>query len=316
MRSLVTGAAGFVGHYLIDELVRGGDADVHATRLPHESLAPCAATIHELDVTDSEAVTALLGRLCPDRVFHLAAMSSVALSWKMPAQVVKVNAGGALNVLEAVRQESPQSRVVLIGSSEEYGFTGASRPCLTEEDLPRPGNIYAVSKVTQNLMGSVYARAYDLEVVSVRAFNHMGPGQAPQFVVADFCRQIAEIEAGRRESVLRVGDLSSQRDFCDVRDIVRAYVQLSEVGEAGQTYNVGSGVAVSIQEILDTLVQLSTVPLRVEVDPAKYRPSDIPVTQADITKLQALTGWVPTYDLATTLAQTLDWWRRHLDDAE
>ena len=162
------------------------------------------------------------------------------------------------------------------------------------------------------MLGKIYADAYGLDVMMVRAFNHIGPNQTPMFVVADFCQQAAEIEAGKREAVMRVGNLSAKRDFTDVRDVIRAYALIMEHGKAGETYNVGSGHAVSIQEILDTIVSFSKADIKVEVDPAKLRPVDVPIIEADIRKLVECTGWKRGIPLERTIEETLDYWRKEV----
>ena len=202
-----------------------------------------------------------------------------------------------------------QPRILLIGSGEEYGHLKADEVPVKEETLLRPGNIYAATKSCQNMLGKIYAQAYGMQVVMVRAFNHIGPNQSPVFVVADFCRQVAEIEQGKREPVIHVGNLSARRDFTDVRDVVRAYALLAEQGVAGETYNVGSGQARAIDEILHMILQESEVPIEVKVDPERLRPVDVPVIEADITKLQKLTGWKPEIALTQTIRETLDYWR-------
>ena len=175
-----------------------------------------------------------------------------------------------------------------------------------------PGNIYAATKVCQNMIGSIYAKAYDLDLMMVRAFNHIGPGQAPMFVVSDFCKQVAEIEKGLREPVMKVGNLAAQRDFTDVRDVVKAYIKLIEVGVPGETYNVGSGNAKAIQAILDLIISMSSTDIKVQIDPNKLRPVDVPIIEADISKINQLTGWKPEIPLEQTIRETLDYWRQHV----
>ena len=177
--------------------------------------------------------------------------------------------------------------------------------------LPQPGfAVYAATKACQNMIGSIYAKAYGMEIILVRAFNHVGPGQAPIFVVSDFCKQTAEIEMGLREPLIRVGNLSARRDFTDVRDVVRAYGLLSLKGTAGETYNVGSGTAIKIRQILDLIVGMSSAKIGVEVDPAKIRPVDVPVIEADIIKITKATGWKPVISIEQTIKETLDYWRK------
>lgn len=179
-----------------------------------------------------------------------------------------------------------------------------------EENVLRPGNIYAATKACQNMIGKIYSQAYGMDIMMVRAFNHVGPNQAPLFVVADFCKQVAEIEKGLHEPVIWVGNLSARRDFSDVRDVVRAYTLLMEHGQAGENYNVGSGNAVAIQEILDRILSFAKTPISVAVDPARLRPVDVPVIEADVTKLEACTGGKREIELERTIEETLDYWRK------
>jgi GDP-4-dehydro-6-deoxy-D-mannose reductase len=309
MVDLILGAAGFVGGYAIRQLAADG-AEVHAAMRPAEQLSPDLAALctqHTLDLLDADAVHDLLHGIKPDRILHLAAQSSVAVSWKQPQQTAEVNIIGTLNLLEAARTLPIMPRILLVGSGEEYGAP-AQNP--VREEMPlHPANIYAATKAAAEQFAAVYYKAYHLPVICVRAFNHIGPMQREIFVTADFCKQAAEIEAGLREPVIRTGNLSAKRDFTDVRDIVRAYALLLECGRAGEIYNVGSGNAVMISDILSQIQQLCHVPFRIETDPAKLRPVDVPVIAADIAKLQAHTGWTPEIPLAQTLADTLEHWR-------
>lgn len=310
-KGLVIGAAGFVGSYLIDEMYACG-IEAYATKLPHEQLEHPRAKVFDLNILDKEAIVNLLMELRPDYIFHLAAQSSVGLSWKNPGLTVDVNIKGSINVMDAVRELYYKPRVLLIGSGEEYGHIKPGETPIKEENLLRPGNIYAATKACQNMIGSIYARAYDMQLVMVRSFNHIGPGQAPMFVVSDFCKQVAEIEKGLREPVMYVGNLAAKRDFTDVRDVVKAYVKLVEQGEPGETYNMGSGHAVEIRRILDMIISMSKKEIRVEIDPNKIRPVDVPIIEADISKLHELTGWQPQIPLEQTIRETLDYWRMHV----
>lgn len=310
-KGLVIGAAGFVGNYLIEEMVKNG-MEAYATKLPHEKLENPNAKVLDLDIMDKDAIVSLLFEVRPDYIFHLAAQSSVGLAWKNPGLTIDVNIKGGVNVMDAIRELFYKPRVLLIGSGEEYGHIQPGETPICEENHLRPGNIYAATKVCQNMIGSIYSKAYDMELMMVRAFNHIGPGQAPMFVVSDFCKQVAEIEKGLREPVMRVGNLAAKRDFTDVRDVVRAYVLLVQAGTAGETYNVGSGNAQAIQEILDLIVSMSEVEIQVEVDPNKLRPVDVPIIEADITKLNRLTGWQPQIPLKETIKETLDFWRANV----
>lgn len=320
-RILVVGAGGFAGGYLLRELLgripgnqeqKGGGNEIHATLMEGERLSPELTenkrlTVHRLDITDAEAVFSLMEEVRPHCVYHLAALSSAALSWKKPALTVRINVEGAVNLLEAVR--TAPARVLLIGSGEEYGKALPEEMPLREDHPLRPQNPYAVTKMAQNHLGRLYASAYGLEIISVRAFNHIGPGQAPQFVASDFCRQTARIEKGMQEPVISVGNLSAVRDFTDVRDVARAYRLLMERGISGKTYNVGGGTVCSIQELLDRILALSPASVSVEKDPSRFRPVDAPKICADISEIRRDTGWEPYIPLDTTLRETLDYWR-------
>ena len=308
-RALIIGAAGFVGGYLAKHLKTAYGMEVSVTKLPHETLEIEGADVFDLDILKKEEIVSLLFKIRPDYIFHLAAQSSVGLSWKKPGLTVDINIKGSINVMDAVRELYYKPKILLIGSGEEYGHIREGETPITEGNMVRPGNIYAATKVCQNMIGNIYAKAYDMDIMMVRAFNHIGPTQAPMFVVADFCRQVAEIEKGLREPVMYVGNLSAERDFTDVRDVVRAYALLVQKGKAGETYNVGSGHAVSIQEILDLILSLSGSEIREEVDSNKLRPVDVPIIEADTGKLKAATGWEQTIPLRQTIEETLDYWR-------
>ncbi|MBR3447847.1 MAG: GDP-mannose 4,6-dehydratase [Oscillospiraceae bacterium] len=315
MKSLIIGAAGFVGAYAIRQLSEKGE--VHAAKLPQEQIAAdCKAlcTVHDLDILDAEATAALLNAIQPDCILHLAAQSSVALSWKKPQLTADINIKGTVNLLEAARMLPEQPRILLIGSGEEYGALRPEQIPVREDTPLHPANVYAATKAAAEQFAQLYVRAYGMEIVTVRAFNHFGPGQRPDFVAADFCRQAAEIECGLHEPVIRTGNLSAKRDFTDVRDIVRAYALLLEKGRAGAVYNVGSGKAIAVSDILAMIREQCRVPFAVETDPAKLRPVDVPVIAADITALQADTGWSPQISAAQTVSDMLEDARRLLKE--
>ena len=307
-KALIIGAAGFVGGYLSKALLDEG-YEVFLTKLEFESIEKSGATVYNMDVTSVTETDAVIADIKPDVVFHLAAQSSVSVAWKNPQLTVDVNIKGAVNVMDAVRELYYKPRVVLIGSGEEYGHIRDGETPIREDNRLNPGNIYAATKACQNMIGSIYSKAYDMELIMVRAFNHIGPGQSSIFVVSDFCKQVADIEKGEKEPVMYVGNLSAMRDFTDVRDVVRAYALLAEKGENGETYNVGSGNAVAIREILDKIISFSTEEIKVEIDPAKIRPVDVPIIEADISKLQAVTGWKPEISLEETIEEVLNYWR-------
>ena len=311
MKALIIGAAGFVGGYLIREL-KAADWEVHATCLSNEKIKE-DCPVHSLDIMDMDAVTNLINELEPDVVYHLAAQSSVAVSWKKPQLTAEVNVIGTINVLEALRAAKKQDiRVLLIGSGEEYGYIRKDACPLPESEPLNPGNIYAATKACQGMLGEIYARAYKMDIVMVRAFNHSGPEQSDLFVISDFCRQIAEIEKGLREPVMNVGNLSAMRDFTDVRDVVRAYRLLGTKGKSGSVYNVGRGRAVSIQFILDTALSFAKCPVNVKQDPKRMRASDIPIIEPDISHILADTGWSAQISMKQTVEDTLNYWRKKL----
>ncbi len=312
MDALIIGAGGFVGSYLIAHLQEACGQYVGATKLPHERIRAANCEVFDLDIGSESAIRSLLLQHRPKHIYHLAAQSSVAVSWKDPELTVDVNIKGVLHLLDAVRSiEDYYPRILLVGSGEEYGYLREGACPISEDEPLHPGNIYAVTKACQNMIGSVYARAYGMAIIMVRAFNHIGVGQSPQFVAADFALQIAEMEAGFRDPVMHVGNLTAKRDFSDVRDVVRAYALLMERGRAGETYNVGSGHAISIRELLDTLLELSAERITVEQDPARMRPSDVPIIEADISRLREDTGWQPEYTLEQTLLSMLNSNRRN-----
>jgi len=311
-KALILGAAGFVGNYLIDHIQKECIWSIVVTKMENEVIEKSNVKISNLDIMKKEAVSVLLKEERPDYIFHLAAQSSVALSWQNPGMTVDVNIKGSLNVLEVIRNLNYKPRLLLVGSGEEYGHVTPEQIPINEETILHPGNIYAATKACQNMLGSIYARAYSIDVMMVRAFNHIGPGQAPIFVVSDFCKQVAEIEQGIKSPVINVGNLNAKRDFSDVRDVVRSYSLLMENGRSGETYNVGSGKAIAIKDILDKIVSYSKRRIKVEVDRKKLRPVDVPIIEADIVKLTKDTGWTCDITLEQTISDTLEYWRKNI----
>lgn len=312
MKALIIGGAGFVGQHLINYLKENTDWKIFVTKIPSENFEVSGIEIHNLNILEIDEVDQVLNQVQPDYIFHLAAQSSVAYSWKNPGLTIDVNIKGTVNLLESVRKLSKKPRILLIGSGEEYGFIQEDEVPIKETNATRPGNIYAATKVAQNLMGVIYARSYQMDVVIVRAFNHIGPNQEPFFVVADFCKQVVEIERGLREPVLNVGNLSSKRDFTDVRDVVRAYVELVQHGQTGEIYNVGSGLAIEIDQILRQILKLSKTEISVQIDPQRMRPSDIPIIEANTEKIFNCIQWKPLISLDQTLEETMNYWRQRI----
>jgi GDP-4-dehydro-6-deoxy-D-mannose reductase len=320
LRALITGIGGFAGSHLAEYLCNNVGMEVAGILSPRGRADNLAAlgdsvSLHRADLLDSDAVAALLDTVQPDRVYHLAARASVGASWQDPASTLHNNIMAQLNVLRTLAESGARPRVLVVASAEEYGRVGPYDLPVDEATPLRPVNPYAVSKVTQDYMGLQYYLSHDLSIVRVRPFNHSGPRQELGYVVPDFSSQIAEIEAGTQEPRLKVGNLDAERDMHDVRDTVRAYYLALEHGQAGEVYNVGGSQAYAIREVLDRLLALSHVPVQVEPDPGRMRPSDVPRIVADCSKLERETGWVPAYSLDRTLRDTLDYWRDRVQRA-
>jgi GDP-4-dehydro-6-deoxy-D-mannose reductase len=293
VRVLITGVNGFAGSHLAQHLLSEGD-DVAGTVLDAGEVESLALVrdrlrLYEADVTRPETLGEVIGKERPQQVYHLAGVAFVKDSWVDPEGTHRTNFLGTLHVYEALARAQLEARVLFVSSAEIYGAAQGSDP-LREALPPRPLTPYAVSKAAAELLGIQYGASGRLAVLCARAFNHIGPRQDSRFVCADFARQIAEIEAGKRPAVMSVGNLNVARDFTDVRDIVKAYRIIMEQGRPGEAYNVCSGEARSIQSILDRLRALAKVPIRVEVDPDRVRAVDIPVSRGDPSKLSAL-GW-------------------------
>ncbi len=267
---------------------------------------------HVGDLLDPEFVDRIVAEARPDWVVHLAAQASVQSSWQQPTETWKNNTLPQINLLESVSHRAPGARVLIPGSSEEYGRVRAEDLPLSEAAPLRPDSPYGASKVAQDFLGLQYHLGRALDVVRVRPFNLIGPGQSERFAIPSFARQIAEVEAGLREPVIMVGNLDVRRDFTDVRDAVRAYEQILAKGEAGEVYNVGGGCFRTVREILDGLCALSSRTLQIQVDPTRFRPSDAPVVQSDCRKIRDSIGWSPTTPVDRTLVDILDEWRHRV----
>jgi GDP-4-dehydro-6-deoxy-D-mannose reductase len=299
---LVTGAAGFAGSHLVDRLVASGAVHAVARAGGQPPVARDGVRWSELDLLDREAVRRTLEGTRPSVIYHCAGLAGVHDAWKAPAAALRVNVLGTHHVLEACRDLGLACRIFVTGSAQIYR---PSTEAIGEDDEVAPTNPYGVSKLAQELT----AAASGLPVVLARPFNHAGPRQSPTFASSAFAQQIAEIEAGRRDPVLQVGNLEARRDVTDVRDTVRAYQMLAESGVPLRPYNVCSGRAYSMREILDILLSLARVRVRIEVDPSRLRPSDNPIILGSHARLTADTGWRPEIPLERTLADLLDYWR-------
>jgi len=293
VRAFVTGASGFVGGFLTRHLRDAGD-EVEA--MPDG-----------IDIADGEALLDLVRAARPEVVYHLAALAHVGRSWEEPAETMRVNALGTLSVLEAARRVDDPPRVLIISSAEVYG-AGSGEPL--DENAPlRPTNPYAASKVAAEFLGLQAHLGRGSDVVRVRPFNHVGPGQADAFVVSALAKRI--VAAERSGGPIEVGNLEAARDFTDVRDVVRAYRLLALHGAPGEVYNVASGHAITIAELLERLLARSETAVEPVAQPSLFRPVDVPVLVGDSSRLAALTGWRPEVDLDETLAAVLEYWRSH-----
>lgn len=315
MRALITGIAGFAGSALAQSLLNKPDVEIHGIIHRHDWRIRAMRGqihLHKGDLRNPSWVDEMVQAVQPEVLLHLAAWSDVGGSWSQPWVAYELNIHCQLNLLEAVRRFVPACRVLVVGSNEVYGRVRAEDLPVTEETPFRPNSPYGVSKIAQDMMGYQYFCNYGLPIVRVRSFNHIGPGQADDFVASAFARQIAEIEAGQRAPVLQVGNLTAVRDFTDVRDVVAAYWLAAQQGESGAVYNVGSGQGQTIQSVLDTLLSMSDAPIRVEQDPARLRPSDVPVMICDNRRLVEATGWQPRIPLRRTLQDVLESWRQDI----
>ncbi len=313
-RVLITGASGFVGSHLIDHLLSQGEYEIYGT---YRREKPVGGSEHlqfvSADLQNREEVDNLLTQVRPEWVFHLAAQANVSQSFKDPIATFHTNIDSELNLFLSLKEkELLTTKVLIVSSAEVYGFIQPDHIPVDENTPHRPANPYSVSKIAQDYLGLQYFLSYKIPVIRVRPFNHAGPRQSPGFVVSDFAKQIAEIEKGKKEPIIKVGNLEAKRDFTDVRDMVVLYQLLLEKGTPGEVYNAGSGVAHSAQEILDILLSATDAKITIEQDPDKMRPSDVPVIRANTTKVMQETGWKSTIPFEETVKDTLDYWRENV----
>ncbi len=316
MRALVTGITGFVGSHLAEYLLSQG-VEVWGSYRPQSRtiyVDHIVSQLHlvECDLRNAASVTKMVERGKPERIFHLAAQTFVPASFDHPAESFTTNVVSQINLLEAVLRVCPDARTLVSGSSEEYGRVLPEELPVKETNPLRPLSPYAVSKVAQDLLGYQYHQSHGLHIVRTRAFNHEGPRRAEAFALSSFAKQIAEIELRGHEPTIMVGNLDAKRDFLDVRDVVRAYGLLLELGVPGEVYNVASGRMWRIGDALDHLLTLSKVRVEVRQDPARLRPSDVQLLQGDAHKLHEATSWSPSIPFEDTLHSLLDYWRQEI----
>lgn len=315
MRVLITGVSGFVGSYLATALTSIANVELYGIVRHPARLAPDIAsrlTLFQGDLVDTGFVFNLLEQVKPAMIYHLAGQASEPQSWADPWQTYQTNLLSQLNLFQGLLQGGFESRFLSITSGKVYGEVAAAAMPITENAPLQPNSPYSVSKAAQDLMARQYFVSHQMPIIRVRPFNHIGPGQSAEFVTASFARQIALVEAGLHEPVIRVGNLNVSRDFTDVRDVVRAYLLLMEAGELGEAYNIGFGQAISIQNVLDILLGFSSVKIRVEVDPARLRPADYPISYGSIEKISEATGWQPEISIQASLLDILNYWREQV----
>ena len=315
-RVLITGVTGFAGSHLADYLLSRNDCEIYGiqrwrSRTENVEHFLDKITMLECELRDATSTRDTLEKVKPDWIFHLAAQSFVPTSWTAPTEALTTNVLAQLNIFEAVRHIGLKCRIQLACSSEEYGMVFPDEVPIRETNPLRPLSPYAVSKVAQDMLGYQYWMSHKVDSVRTRGFNHEGPRRGPVFVASDFAKQVADIERGRKQPVVNVGNLEALRDFTDVRDMVKAYVLALEKCEPGEVYNICSGKAWRIKDMLDLLLSMSKVKIEVREDPARLRPSDVPILLGDYSKFHAVTGWKPTIPFEQTLADMLEYWRAH-----
>lgn len=315
--ALITGASGFAGSFLLERLLESSDYKVVGTYNSESSLRNIKekenVRLEKVDLTDKTAVTALIQSTKPDVIFHLAALTSPAESYKDPSATFHNNVVAQMHLLEAVKNEELlATKILIVSSGEIYGLVSASDLPIDEETPLYPTSPYSVSKIAQDYLGLQYFLSYKMPIIRARPFNHIGPRQSPNFVVAAFCKTIAEIEKNLRPPVIPVGNLTAKRDFTDVRDMVAAYISLIEKGRPGEVYNIGSGVSYTISDVLKRLLAMARMPIEVKEDETLLRPIDNPDLVCNNHKITSETGWHPTIALDTSLTDTLSYWRENV----
>jgi GDP-4-dehydro-6-deoxy-D-mannose reductase len=314
---LVTGATGFVGSHLVEHLLAHTEWEIAGLSRSLRHVASWARSVprvrlHTADLLEPGSVDQIVAEVQPDAVVHLAGQPLEPVSWQDPAATFRLNAIGQINLFEALLKAGLRPRTVIGGSALIYGLVKDEENPIGEDQPPRPTSPYAVSKLAADFLGYQYFVSRQLPVLRMRPFNQIGPRQSPDFAVAGFAKQIAEIEAGRHQPVLQVGNLTSARDYTDVRDAAAAYCAALERGEPGEAYNLGTGEARTGQFVLDRLLEMSSTEIRVEADPKRFRPVDLPRIVCDGSKFRRATGWQPAISIETSLRDTLDYWRTEI----
>ena len=304
-RVLIFGAGGFVGSYLCKEFLNNG-YKVSGTDKGEGSALPSEVDFYKTDLMQADDVEKLIGQIQPDIIVNLAAISSVGASWNMPQTTMAINVIGALNIMEAARKSEQKPRILFVGSSEEYVI---SENPLDENTQLNANNPYGISKVTQEQLAKLYREQYGLKIYCVRPFNHTGIGQKDTFVLPSFCKQVAEIDKSGKDGKIQVGNLKVKRDFSHVKDVVRAYRMIVENDNCNQIYNVGSGNAYSLEDMLTYIIGLSDQNIEIEVDQNRIRPTDQPVICCDRSLIGKELGWEPQYNVYDALREMYECYR-------
>jgi len=302
---LIFGVGGFVGGYLADELAHHG-YEVVGSDINEPKFIDKFSCFKTGNLLDKECVQKIVDEIKPDAIINLAAISSVGQSWNMPDVTMQVNVIGAINLMEAARRLDKLPKLMFIGSSEEYQISDVP---IDEKTPLNANNPYGISKITQEQFVELYRERYGMKIYYVRPFNHTGIGQRDSFVLPSFCKQAAEIDMSGEPGVIHVGNLAAERDFSDVRDIVRAYRMILESSDCKKIYNVGSGEAYKLEELLKYIVSLSNQKIDIQVDEDRFRPIDTPVICCNHELITEELGWRPEYKIFDTLREMFNYYK-------
>lgn len=319
-KALITGIAGQTGSHLADYILLDITGwEVHGITRYRSDLTNINGILdnlhlHDCDLRDAHNVNKIIAKIKPDKVFHLAATSFVRSSWDQAAEVINNNVTSQVNIMEAIREHCPEAVLQLACSSEEYGLVKPEETPIKETNLLRPLSPYGVSKIAQEKLGYQYNQSYELNIVITRTFNHCGPRRGDAFVESSFCKQVAMIEASLQEPIIRHGNLDAVRDYTDARDIAEAYWLATEHCTPGEPYNICTGQAISIGNLLDSIISISNVSVSKRQDPARMRPSDVLLLLGDSSKFRKLTGWEPRIPFKQTMHDLLDAWRSRINN--
>lgn len=315
-RALITGITGFAGSHLAELLLKRGIAvyGISRPRSKADNIEEIRNDIRleDADILDSHSLYSIMVKIKPDYIFHLAAQSFVQSSWASPANTMEINVVGSVHLFEAIRRAEISPIIQIACSSEEYGLVLENEVPVKEENPLRPQSPYAVSKVAMDYLGYQYHQSYGIKIIRTRGFNHTGPRRGEVFVTSNFAKQIAEIEKGKRTPVVEVGNLEAKRDWTDVRDVVRGYLLAVEKGEPGEVYNICTGKAWKISEMLNMLLKLSKIKVKTKKMSERMRPSDVPILIGDYSKFHKATGWKPEIPFEQTMEDLLNYWRERV----